>query len=204
MFLWCGFGPGPVEILRTAARAPPQHPQGRQDPKQYLTRSMSEADAGDLQSHSSSIRDIFFGDEGAEQAAGESEFPQRLSGTNDLLERAYVQDVRSQYSVGWVMDYESPSCMICNRDFSTFLRRHHCRACGFLVCSSCSSKTLPIQGLGPGYHRVCDNCYKRSMESPRPVNIVGTESLHDLLQRHSSTGNSRLSRPNRMETYSVG
>ena len=34
----------------------------------------------------------------------------------------------------WVKDQETIMCMICTKPFTTFRRRHHCRACG-KVCS---------------------------------------------------------------------
>lgn len=30
----------------------------------------------------------------------------------------------------WVKNKDVTMCMLCANDFSTFLRRHHCRACG--------------------------------------------------------------------------
>ena len=71
----------------------------------------------------------------------------------------YVDDARSEYEVGWVLDEESSGCMWCDRGFTNFRRRHHCRACGLLVCDDCSTHRLPIKGLRPGRHRVCDTCY---------------------------------------------
>jgi len=41
--------------------------------------------------------------------------------------------------------------MICDMDFDFFLRRHHCRRCGKVICNSCSS--LRIRG-----RRVCTTC----------------------------------------------
>ncbi|EQC41779.1 hypothetical protein SDRG_00642 [Saprolegnia diclina VS20] len=38
----------------------------------------------------------------------------------------------------WVADKDRPQCVICIRRFNTFVRKHHCRACGEVVCSQCS------------------------------------------------------------------
>ncbi|OQS01172.1 hypothetical protein ACHHYP_01767 [Achlya hypogyna] len=38
----------------------------------------------------------------------------------------------------WVADRDRPQCVICIRRFNTFVRKHHCRACGEVVCSQCS------------------------------------------------------------------
>jgi hypothetical protein len=73
----------------------------------------------------------------------------------------------------WVEDSAHPACMLCGAEYWLFLRRHHCRACGKLVCWSCSqerrelslvvakgSGTGPQQQPGnPGTHyRVCTEC----------------------------------------------
>ncbi|KAH7096750.1 hypothetical protein BKA62DRAFT_745007 [Auriculariales sp. MPI-PUGE-AT-0066] len=51
----------------------------------------------------------------------------------------------------WVPDGKTPSCMRCGRNFGLqamgmggWRRRHHCRLCGRVVCSSCSAKTFFI------------------------------------------------------------
>lgn len=47
----------------------------------------------------------------------------------------------------------------CHQLFLLFLIQHHCRKCGGVVCSNCSTKKflLPSQSSKP--LRVCDNCY---------------------------------------------
>lgn len=39
----------------------------------------------------------------------------------------------------WVDDDTVTSCYSCNKDFSVFLRKHHCRMCGKIFCYECSS-----------------------------------------------------------------
>lgn len=41
---------------------------------------------------------------------------------------------------GWMADGESEVCLRCGGDFNAALRRrHHCRCCGWLICSECSA-----------------------------------------------------------------
>ncbi|XP_008058259.1 zinc finger FYVE domain-containing protein 26 [Carlito syrichta] len=60
----------------------------------------------------------------------------------------------------WVPDETESICMVCCREhFTMFNRRHHCRRCGRLVCSSCSSKKMVVEGCRENPARVCDQCY---------------------------------------------
>uniref|UniRef100_A0A4W5QLC9 FYVE, RhoGEF and PH domain containing 5b n=1 Tax=Hucho hucho TaxID=62062 RepID=A0A4W5QLC9_9TELE len=50
-------------------------------------------------------------------------------------------------------------CMNCTSDFSLTLRRHHCHACGRIVCRSCSRNRYPLKYLEDRMANVCDHCY---------------------------------------------
>jgi len=43
----------------------------------------------------------------------------------------------------WVDDKDAASCMRCDVRFTIFVRRHHCRLCGYVVCSKCSARKAP-------------------------------------------------------------
>ena len=61
---------------------------------------------------------------------------------------------------GWVLDSDVPLCMICQTFFTFLSRRHHCRLCGNLVCSSCSESAVAIKDCPEvGRVRVCSHCY---------------------------------------------
>ena len=60
----------------------------------------------------------------------------------------------------WIPDEENLNCSNCQTLFSLVVRRHHCRNCGQIFCSSCSSKSIKIERIGHIQSvRVCDNCY---------------------------------------------
>jgi hypothetical protein len=67
------------------------------------------------------------------------------------------------YQVGWVVDSDLDACMICIRPFSNLLFRfrHHCRACGNLVCGDCSPYKTRIPSIvsEESMSRVCLNCF---------------------------------------------
>ncbi|CAL8335577.1 unnamed protein product [Lota lota] len=50
-------------------------------------------------------------------------------------------------------------CMNCTCDFSLRLRRHHCHACGRIVCRSCSRNRYPLKYMKGRMAKVCDHCY---------------------------------------------
>ncbi|KAF9364313.1 hypothetical protein BGX34_001899 [Mortierella sp. NVP85] len=81
----------------------------------------------------------------------------------------------------WELDHKAIECRECHRKFSLWLRRHHCRRCGHVVCDRCSSQRAMLppdrvvfdptsseaylnhqallrKGTIQSY-RVCDSCY---------------------------------------------
>jgi hypothetical protein len=73
----------------------------------------------------------------------------------------------------WEPDESVQLCRVCNRRFTAFLRRHHCRYCGRVVCYRCSASRhlIPSERIvrnpfygeyaddtEPRLHRVCDTC----------------------------------------------
>ncbi|KEG13900.1 protein kinase [Trypanosoma grayi] len=62
--------------------------------------------------------------------------------------------------VAWVDESTVNACRGCGSSFSFWRRRHHCRNCGDVFCSSCSSKTSFIpESTYDSPERVCDNCF---------------------------------------------
>ncbi|XP_028286422.1 FYVE, RhoGEF and PH domain-containing protein 6-like isoform X2 [Parambassis ranga] len=59
----------------------------------------------------------------------------------------------------WIPDPRTTMCMICTSKFTRTWRRHHCRACGKVVCQSCSSNKHGLEYLKNQLARVCDQCF---------------------------------------------
>jgi len=71
----------------------------------------------------------------------------------------------------WVLDTEVNQCMRCQEDFGMTNRRHHCRACGFVVCAKCSTQREKLCG-SDHLHRVCQYCsagFAGGKERPYPT-----------------------------------
>lgn len=60
----------------------------------------------------------------------------------------------------WIRDNEVTMCMKCKEAFYALTRRrHHCRACGYVVCSKCSDYKAPLEYDGNKMNKVCKDCY---------------------------------------------
>ncbi|XP_062481608.1 FYVE, RhoGEF and PH domain-containing protein 2 isoform X1 [Pezoporus occidentalis] len=60
----------------------------------------------------------------------------------------------------WVRDNLVTMCMRCREPFNAIVRRrHHCRACGYVVCARCSDYRAELQYDGDRLNRVCQECY---------------------------------------------
>ncbi|XP_069124186.1 hepatocyte growth factor-regulated tyrosine kinase substrate-like isoform X2 [Argopecten irradians] len=70
---------------------------------------------------------------------------------------------------------EGDVCNRCRTKFGTFNRQHHCRNCGEVFCSKCSSKNSIIPKFGIEREvRVCDSCYD-SINKPSSKKSEGGE-----------------------------
>ncbi|KAL0962905.1 hypothetical protein UPYG_G00346960 [Umbra pygmaea] len=65
----------------------------------------------------------------------------------------------------WIPDLRATMCMICTCEFTLTWRRHHCRACGKVVCQTCSSNKYYLEYLKNQPARVCDQCFAKLQEN---------------------------------------
>ncbi|XP_036919176.1 FYVE, RhoGEF and PH domain-containing protein 2 isoform X2 [Sturnira hondurensis] len=60
----------------------------------------------------------------------------------------------------WVRDKMVTMCMRCQEPFNALTRRrHHCRACGYVVCARCSDYRAELKYDDNRPNRVCFTCY---------------------------------------------
>ncbi|KAJ2803418.1 hypothetical protein H4S07_004463, partial [Coemansia furcata] len=82
----------------------------------------------------------------------------------------------AQGSVYWVPDAETHVCMVCQKTaFSMMVRRHHCRACGLIICYRCSS-------VDAHRRRLCVRCSSANARREAPADAP-KPSLHTLGRR---------------------
>eukprot|EP00736_Rhodelphis_marinus_P006277 Rmarinus@m.8566 len=99
----------------------------------------------------------------------------------------------------WVPDSECVACSSCEEPFSLFVRRHHCRICGWVFCHSCSTNELRFKGADPNeivYGRTCDNCFQRLVDGEDILLPDGKVAGGSPISRTSSATNALFSSGN--------
>ncbi|KAE8615393.1 hypothetical protein XENTR_v10008504 [Xenopus tropicalis] len=79
----------------------------------------------------------------------------------------------------WIPDGRVTMCMICTSEFTLTWRRHHCRACGKIICQACSTNKHSLEYLKNHLARVCDRCFQvlqkqESLSTPK----IGSPANH--------------------------
>lgn len=78
----------------------------------------------------------------------------------------------------WVNDEDRFSCHICNKRFSMFRRKHHCRACGEIICGKCSLYHRIKKGENAT--RVCVSCAAfHSVDSPKNLTTTNASAVEE-------------------------
>jgi hypothetical protein len=96
----------------------------------------------------------------------------------------------------WVKDEDVNECMVCNTTKFTILnRRHHCRRCGRVVCSSCSQKVTIIENM---QRRTCDDCYKKIEMTKLSENARILDTLNESLDEGASSFATNLRRKSKL------
>uniref|UniRef100_A0A8C4VAJ4 Zinc finger FYVE domain-containing protein 26 n=1 Tax=Falco tinnunculus TaxID=100819 RepID=A0A8C4VAJ4_FALTI len=86
--------------------------------------------------------------------------PRDRSLQQNLFTQEFVPPEKPPPKQQWIPDDTETICMVCKTErFTMFNRRHHCRRCGRLVCSSCSTKKMAVEACRENLSRVCDQCY---------------------------------------------
>ncbi|MCK8786393.1 FYVE zinc finger domain-containing protein [Roseomonas sp. NAR14] len=70
-------------------------------------------------------------------------------------------DVLTESDARWADDQGVQQCPSCRKSFGVFLRRHHCRNCGRIMCNNCGSKVSGLMGINGHVlpkNWYCTNC----------------------------------------------
>eukprot|EP00298_Acanthocystis_sp_HF-20_P027290 c5369_g1_i1.p1 GENE.c5369_g1_i1~~c5369_g1_i1.p1 ORF type:complete len:207 (+),score=72.93 c5369_g1_i1:33-623(+) len=87
--------------------------------------------------------------------------PNAVTPITITTQNTYSASITSSIS-GWSHSFSfrdvaiDGNCAVCQNPFSKTCREHYCRICGRIVCGSCSSGKLILQGV---FVRSCDECH---------------------------------------------
>ncbi|CEG45400.1 Phosphatidylinositol kinase (PIK-D) [Plasmopara halstedii] len=122
------------------------------------------------------------------------------NGDDGQLGQDMYRFVQPRRLSSWVQDDAVFACFKCHTVFSLLIRKHHCRACGRIFCSACSSQRVVIPGdyeatpVSPAYNSLTTNAsdligniswYLTSYSNPNDV--TGLEVCSSLPIRRSQT-----------------
>jgi len=92
-----------------------------------------------------------------------------------------------EHAAVWVPDSEANRCMCChNTHFTVIQRRHHCRACGQVVCRACSARTFILEGISKRPVRVCDTCYNKLCQGMKITSNANSAVVHPINESSES------------------
>ncbi|POM79301.1 Hypothetical protein PHPALM_3063, partial [Phytophthora palmivora] len=88
----------------------------------------------------------------------------------------------------WVKNNERTTCNLCTRNFHALRRKHHCRRCGEVVCSDCSTvEVIDLPAIGYSKLRLCKVCSIRARTTP--LKQLAKTNVFDHLVRARSLSN---------------
>ncbi|XP_055372116.1 zinc finger FYVE domain-containing protein 9 isoform X2 [Condylostylus longicornis] len=89
----------------------------------------------------------------------------------------------------WIPDCEASFCMQCKLKFSLIKRRHHCRACGHVLCSLCCSQKAKLKFLGNDNEvRVCVRCHLIINNTENNIDDSGDKQSNDTISELGAVG----------------
>ncbi|KAK1942957.1 FYVE [Phytophthora citrophthora] len=83
-----------------------------------------------------------------------------VAGIEEAISRRRISKELTKRRVPtWVNDKDRACCHLCLKTFTNTRRKHHCRACGEIICRACSVyKSVDLQSVGLTTLRVCKAC----------------------------------------------
>ncbi|ETW03744.1 hypothetical protein H310_05113 [Aphanomyces invadans] len=116
----------------------------------------------------------------------------RLINMREVLFNTLFQAIKILPRHKWVDDRSRQHCAVCESQFTLVWSRHHCRACGEVICHNCSRKwSIPIQDAGELLTRLCTPCSLRARSHLMPAApVTGPAGIGMRLSRTHATLNS--------------
>ncbi|KAK3108885.1 hypothetical protein FSP39_017895 [Pinctada imbricata] len=93
----------------------------------------------------------------------------------------YMSTTLGKIAPTWIPDAEAPNCMGCESKFTFTKRRHHCRACGKVFCSTCCNMKSKLQYMENKEARVCHPCHQTmtigSQRKSEPKHVMFSDGI---------------------------
>jgi len=119
-----------------------------------------------------------------------------------LCEFTFVYLNKSSYQVGWMVDDSTNHCLSCQNSFTIISRKHHCRSCGIIICSSCcnvdstNSIQLGISKFEPKGSKICTKFCgtgRTTMSDPKKLPTSSGNTSTPPIENISKNGNDQNS-----------
>ena len=92
-----------------------------------------------------------------------------------LIDDSFINLNEERRRNSWVSDTIIEKCLVCDKYFSLFRRKHHCRNCGGIFCYECCSSYIKIP-------KFIDNCPKPEYNLLDIKNYIPTTIKNKTLQ----------------------
>ncbi|KAH7001376.1 hypothetical protein EDB80DRAFT_722103 [Ilyonectria destructans] len=150
----------PTVIDRISRSRSPGVPGSRDS---SLDRGTAEASPVNTSAHNSVCHESFSQDPQPQtMASGSLRIPGTVMGHDDASEQVNAQLDRMRKQVlnkeFWMKDDTVKECFLCQAPFSAFRRKHHCRTCGCIFDSKCTTVISGEKFGVQGSLRVCKRC----------------------------------------------
>ncbi|OQS06222.1 hypothetical protein THRCLA_01723 [Thraustotheca clavata] len=97
-------------------------------------------------------------------------YADRLRNIREMLINTLFQPIPILPRDQWVDDRSRKECRVCMQTFTIVRARHHCRACGEVVCGNCSRKwSVPVKNNGELLTRLCTPCSLKARSNLMPT-----------------------------------
>jgi len=108
----------------------------------------------------------------------------------------------TEHAAVWVPDQMATKCQCCHSTrFTVIQRRHHCRACGNVVCKNCSNRKFLLPGISTKAVRVCNTCYNRLCQGMSTTPPPHPSALDAGDEDSSDNSDDDLDLPNQSERF---
>ncbi|XP_021342255.1 uncharacterized protein LOC110442795 isoform X2 [Mizuhopecten yessoensis] len=126
--------------------------------------------------------------------------PEEIIPTMDVEPSAApTENALGKVAPRWIPDAEAPLCMGCEAKFTFTKRRHHCRACGKVFCSTCCNLRSRLEYMENKEARVCLSCHQQlaigSSKRSEPKQVMFSDGIRpggDLTELDGSDAANKL------------